>query len=53
MIRKPEQQIEDMERANVRPGYKARRPAEIIEQEHLDERKNYAISSKQARRPRL
>lgn len=38
MIRKPEQQIEEMERANVRPGYKARRPNEMLEIEMSDEK---------------
>lgn len=39
MIRRPEQQIEQMERANVRVGYSARRPTEIIEQEYADEKR--------------
>jgi len=39
MIRKPEMQIEHMEQANVRQGYSARRPTEIIETEHADEKK--------------
>lgn len=39
MIRKPTMQAEQMEQANVRPGYNARRPAEVIEQEQVDETK--------------
>ena len=38
MIRKPEQQLEYMVQANVRPGWSARRPAEVIEAEMEDER---------------
>ena len=39
MIRRPTQQLEHMEQANVRPGYKARRPMEVIEAEMEDEQK--------------
>ncbi len=39
MIRKPEMQIEHMEKANVRPGYSARRPTEQIEAEIQDEKR--------------
>lgn len=52
MIRKSEMQIEHMEQANVRKGYSARRPMIMIELEHADERKEHAILSKAARRPR-
>ena len=54
MIRKPQQQIEDMEQARVRPGWNSRRPAEVIETETEDEKRrtNNAIFSKTARRPR-
>ncbi len=38
-IRKPEMQIEHMERANVRPGYSARRPMIDIETEEQDMKK--------------
>ena len=38
MIRKPQQQIEHMEQARVRPGWSSRRPDEIIEQELADEK---------------
>ncbi len=40
MIRKPEQQVEQMQAANVRPGYKARRPECDVEAEMKDEKKN-------------
>ncbi len=40
MIRKPEPQIEHMERANVRPGWTNRRPAESIESEMNDEKRS-------------
>lgn len=42
MIRKPTQQLEYMEKANVRPGYSARRPMEVIELEEyeLNKKKN-------------
>ena len=40
MIRKPEQQLEQMEQANVRPGWSARRPESDIEAEDCDEKKN-------------
>ncbi len=39
MIRKPTSQIEHMEKANVRPGWNARRPTEQIEAEQADEPK--------------
>ncbi len=40
MIRKPEQQLEYMVQTNVRPGWSARRPMEVIEAEDCDEKKN-------------
>ena len=39
MIRKPEQQVEQMQVAHVRPGYKARRPECDIEAEMNDEKR--------------
>jgi len=39
MIRKPQQQIEHMEQARVRPGWSSRRPESDIEQELADEAK--------------
>ena len=42
IMRKPTMQIEQMEQANVRPGYNARRPAEMLEMEERDERKRIA-----------
>ncbi len=39
MIRKPTQQIEHMEQANVRPGWSARRPESDIEAETKDEKR--------------
>jgi len=39
VIRKPTQQLEQMEQANVRPGWSARRPTEVIEAEMEDEKK--------------
>ncbi len=39
MIRRPTQQLEYMEQANVRPGWSARRPTESIEAETEDEKK--------------
>lgn len=39
MIRKPEQQVEQMEQANVRPHWSSRRPAENMEQEMEDEQR--------------
>ncbi len=39
MIRKPEMQIEHMERDNVRPGWSSRRPETDIEAEIQDEKR--------------
>lgn len=39
MIRKPEQQVEHMERANVRPHWTSRRPETDMEQELEDEKR--------------
>ena len=39
MIRKPEQQVEHMEQANVRPGWSPRRPESDIELEQADEKR--------------
>ncbi len=39
MIRKPEQQVEHMEQANVRPGWSRDRPEETLEAEMEDESK--------------
>ena len=39
MIQRPEQQIEHMEQANVRPGWSPRRPMESIEAEMEDEKR--------------
>ncbi|KKL69276.1 hypothetical protein LCGC14_2116530, partial [marine sediment metagenome] len=39
MIRKPTQQVEQMQAAHVRPGYKARRPECDIEAEMNDEKR--------------
>jgi hypothetical protein len=39
MIRKPEQQIEHMQQANVRPGYSARRPEVDLEIEEQDSKR--------------
>ena len=39
MIRRPTQQLEQMEVAHVRPGYKARRPECDIEAEMQDEKR--------------
>ncbi len=39
MIRKPEMQVEHMEKANVRPGWNSRRPEESLETEMSDEPK--------------
>ncbi len=38
-MRRPEEQWEHMEQANVRPGWSARRPAEVIEAETKDEKR--------------
>lgn len=48
MIRRPTQQLEHMEQANVRPGYSARRPECYIELEEQDERRRMTCR-KQAR----
>ena len=39
MIRKPTQQVEHMAQANVRSGYKARRPMIMVELEESDEKR--------------
>ena len=39
MIHRPTQQLEHMEQANVRPGWSARRPMEVIEAETEDEKR--------------
>ncbi len=39
IIRKPEQQVEHMEHANVRPHWTSRRSEENMEQEMADEKK--------------
>ena len=38
MIRKPEQQVEHMQQANVRPGYNPRRPESDLEIEDESKR---------------
>lgn len=38
MIRKPEQQVEDMEQDRVRVGYSSQRPESDIELEESDEK---------------
>ncbi len=40
MIRKPQMQVEHMIEANVRSGYKAKRPTESLEAEEADRKKN-------------
>ena len=50
MIRKPQQQIEHMEQARVRPGWNSRRPEESIEQEIEDGRNSRPNNRKHAKR---